>query len=78
MFWGVFLVLIGGLLLLDRWDYYHGGFVSKVLISALIAWGASMLFDRTCWHIGVRTDRTDDSRLSATGAATTSTENMAE
>jgi len=46
MFWGLFLILFGGLLLLDRWDIYYGGLISKVIISGLIAWGGSILMNR--------------------------------
>ena len=65
MFWGLFFILFGGLLLLDRWDMYHGGLLSKLLISGLIAWGAAILFNRTCCRIRVETRRTDDGGLSA-------------
>jgi len=46
MFWGLFLVIFGGLLLLDRWDVFYGGFLSKLIIAWLIAWGGSILLDR--------------------------------
>jgi len=46
MFWGLFLVIFGGLLLLDRWDVFYGGFLSKLIIAWLIAWGGSILLNR--------------------------------
>ncbi len=51
MFWGLFLVLLGGLLLLDHWDVYYGGFGSKLIIAALIAWGGSIIINHTRRHI---------------------------
>ncbi len=47
MFWGLFFVLLGGLLLLDHWDLYYGGLISKCIIAALISWGGSLIFDST-------------------------------
>ncbi|MCP4708509.1 MAG: hypothetical protein GY869_07790 [Planctomycetes bacterium] len=47
MFWGLFFVLFGGLLLLDHWDLYYGGLLSKLFISGLISWGGSIIFDHT-------------------------------
>jgi|GEM_PF-3882301 len=45
MFWGLFFLLLGGLMLLDHWDLYYGGLISKVIISGLLSWGASILFN---------------------------------
>ncbi len=55
MFWGLFLVLLGGLLLLDYWDVYYGGFGSKLIIAALIAWGGSIIAN----HLAQRQPRSD-------------------
>lgn len=46
MFWGLFLVLFGGLMLLDRWFVHDIDFLPTLIISVLIAWGGSILFDR--------------------------------
>ena len=46
MSWGLFFILLGALILLDRWDIYYGGFFSKLVISGLIAWGGSILLGR--------------------------------
>jgi hypothetical protein len=45
MFWGIFLIIFGALILLDRWDIFYGGLVSKLVISGLIAWGGSLLLE---------------------------------
>jgi len=72
MFWGLFFILFGGLLLLDRWDMYHGGLLSKLLISGLIAWGAAILFNRACCAIRMGTGRHGDAGETATTAVMTS------
>lgn len=59
MFWGFFLILLGGMILMDRWDIYYGGFISKLIISGLIAWGASLIFE----HQGRRRHLTDDNAV---------------
>ena len=61
MFWGLFFVLLGALLLLDHWDIYYGGLISKFIIAGLIAWGGSLLFDHA--------RRRPDSECGAVGEA---------
>ena len=46
MFWGLFLILFGGLTLLDRWFVRDLDFFPALIIAGLIAWGGSILFDR--------------------------------
>lgn len=70
MFWGLFFVLIGALLLLDHWDLYYGGLISKFIIAGLISWGGSLLFDSTRWHRSTESGAVGEAEIESTTPST--------
>jgi hypothetical protein len=66
MFWGIFLILIGGLILLDHWDLYYGGLISKLIIAGLIAWGGSILLERANRRSKCRDDEVGEGKIEST------------
>ncbi len=71
MFWGFFLILLGGMILLDRWDIYYGGLGSKLLIAGLIAWGASLIFDHQRRRVSADSDAVGKAEIESTNVDST-------
>jgi hypothetical protein len=66
MFWGLFFVLVGGLMLLDHWDLYYSGFFSKLVISGLIAWGGSIILHHTRRCQSVKSNAVGEAEIEST------------